>query len=192
MDPFQSSVDLSVDSIDAWSLVEEDTDVQSRHVHIQPKCKPSPLPAPQYPQCLSRPRSETLDHLKPVEGGLAAPSRPQPKFDQQTPFAAGLHAPERQSVAPKSLQLDVPIDDSFSGSLVDFSLQHLETAPKRARTMRKPTHPGGPGSASVTRVRCASDSSLVRSLWNAVIALYLDFSPLLQQLESECIQGSTL
>lgn len=84
---------------------------------------------------------------------------------------------------PRSLQIPVepPEPDQFGESA--FPLQRPAKESKRSHPQRTATASQGPGSAAVTRVRCASDSALVMSLWHSVTALCMAFSPMLQQLQ---------
>eukprot|EP00435_Cladocopium_sp_Y103_P000244 s2560_g1.t1 len=189
-----SRADLSpVD--DEWSLVGAgfDTSDAVHVVHavgVQPQCKRSPLPAPAYRQCASRPRREHV--LAPCHelGGLEAPSRPQPRFASVSVSSSGLPGPSLQSHIPRSLHCDLEIshvvgDQCSVDSVMHVSEGLVRAKPTPAKRQRKHTPPGGatgPGASEVTRVRCASDSSVVMSLWHAVISMYMHFSPMLQQL----------
>eukprot|EP00435_Cladocopium_sp_Y103_P013401 s3009_g3.t1 len=180
---------------DDWSLVggvDSGLDVPPRGMAmgVQPQCKSRALPAPQYRQCVSKPRR---DHVRAPEcslGGLAAPSRPHHSFDSVRSDSNGLQVPSLQCHTPLSLQqfledsTDVQsgCDVMTDRQLHDFSVSAKPAPLKRPRQHHPKGTAGGPGASAITRVRCAADSPVVMSLWNAVVTMYGSFSPLLQQL----------
>ena len=176
--------DLSCD----WSLIHEEFSPEigiqnSVCVSPQPQSKSAPLPAPIYRHDLSNSREIARRSIDHAVGGLAAPSRPLQRFEPQLQFDRGLSAPSIRVPVPRSLQFS---ESSFDGDTVGISAvpcQQPVRESKRLKPQRGPPLSQGPGSAAVTRVRCASDSPLVLSLWNSVVALYMAFSPMLQQLQ---------
>ena len=84
---------------------------------------------------------------------------------------------------PRSLQVSaLPLDVDSVGHNAILVQQPVRDT-KRSNPQQRPPLSHGPGSAAVTRVRCASDCSLVMSLWSSVTTLYMAFSPMLQQLQ---------
>ena len=171
-----------------WTLIHEDfspeTGIQnSCCVSPRPQSKSAPLPAPIYRQDLSNSREHARISADHVVGGLAAPSRPLQRFEPQLQFDRGLSAPAISVTVPRSLQVSaVPLDvDSVGHNAIIVQQPVRDT--KRSKPQQRPPLSHGPGSAAVTRVRCASDCSLVMSLWSSVTTLYMAFSPMLQQLQ---------
>ena len=171
-----------------WTLIHEDfspeTGIQnSCCVSPRPQSKSAPLPAPIYRQDLSNSREHARISADHVVGGLAAPSRPLQRFEPQLQFDRGLSAPAISVTVPRSLQVSaVPLDvDSVGHNAIIVQQPVRDT--KRSKPQQRPPPSHGPGSAAVTRVRCASDCSLVMSLWSSVTTLYMAFSPMLQQLQ---------
>ena len=184
MDPSEDRDDL-----DEWSLVfdvvsQPDRIQNSVSVSRQPSCKSAPLPAPAYRHDLSVSRVHSRASSSCQFGGLAPPSQPQPRFESRIEPSAGLPSPDVQHSVPRSLQLHHEMSDFINlDASVDSALQ-----PVKARKLSGHTgvakFPSGPGASAVTRVRQASSSPLVMSLWHSVVSLYAAFSPLLQQLQS--------
>ena len=156
----------------------------SSSVSLQPSCKSAPLPAPAYRHDLSVSRIQSRAPISLQFGGLAAPSHPQPSFASQVERSTGLQSPDVQGSIPRSLQLqhDMPGTINLEDSV------EVMLPPVKARKLSSRTgvtkFPPGPGSSDITRVRQASNSPLVMSLWNSVISLFTAFSPLLEQLQT--------
>ena len=156
----------------------------SSSVSLQPSCKSAPLPAPAYRHDLSVSRVQSRAPISLQFGGLAAPSHPQPSFASQVERSTGLQSPDFQGSIPRSLQLqhDMPGTINLEDSV------EVMLPPVKARKLSSRTgvtkFPSGPGSSEITRVRQASNSPLVMSLWNSVLSLFTAFSPLLEQLQT--------
>ena len=172
---------------DDWSVVLDSVSLNDgiqNSVSLQPSCKSAPLPAPVYRHDLSVPRNQSRAPVALQFGGLAAPSHPQPSFAPQVTRYKGLQQPDTHGNIPRSLQLhhvghdSTDLEDSVTAVLPPVKVRKMSSRTGGA------TFPSGPGASAVTRVRQASNSPLVMSLWTSVISLFTAFSPLLEQLQT--------
>ena len=177
------------EGFDEWSLVFDVVSPAERIqnsdlVSLQPSCKSAPLPAPAYRHDLSVSRVQSRASISLHFGGLAAPSHPQPSFAPQSERSTGLHSPDIQVNIPRSLQFQPVLQETTHLE------ESMEVVMPPVKTRKLSSHAGaakfppGPGSSEITRVRQASNSPLVMSLWTAVVSLFASFSPLLEQLQT--------
>ena len=172
-----------------WSLVNgEGTSgmaysVGTNHGRL-PQCKSAPLAAPQYTCSLSRSRMDHGGVMTPPLGGLARPPPPQSRSVDHRTTDRGLSAPIPTVAVPRSLQQVDIHAVNCSEDLHPLALAVETQRGKRPRVQRKIPERASTGPIEVVRTRCASDSSLVMSLWEAVVNIYLPFSPLLQQIQT--------
>lgn len=176
-----------------WSLVHDEgasgtAHMSSNNQSRSPQCKSAPLPAPQYACSLSRSRMDHRGMRTPPLGGLARPSPPQSRIVQHEPIDKGLLAPIPTVAVPRSLQQVEFHAETNSSRLHSVAVAVETKSGKRHRMHRKIPERASAGPVEIVRTRCASDSSLVMSLWAAVVHIYLPFSPLLQQIQTSDFQ----
>ena len=183
-DPSEAEGDFEDWSVVLDAVSPTDRIQNSNSVSLQPSCKSAPLPAPAYRHDLSVSRVQSRASISLQFGGLAAPSHPQPSFAPQVERSTGLQSPDVQGSIPRSLQLQHVMPGTIN---LEDSVEVM-LPPVKARKLSSRTgvtkFPSGPGSSDITRVRQASNSPLVMSLWNSVISLFTAFSPLLEQLQT--------